>query len=62
MNMAQKRSGKMYLIYWMENKNRIWIMSEDEKINKALHDIYNKKNVEDVRYVQIRGIWEQYTE
>lgn len=41
----------MYLIYWIENKNRTWIMSEDEKIKKALHDIYNKPNVEDVRYV-----------
>lgn len=52
----------MYLIYWIENKNRTWIMSEDEKINKAFHDIYNKENVEDVRYVQIRGIWEEYSE
>jgi len=62
MNMAQKWSGRMYLIYWKENKNRIWIMSEDEKINKALHEIYNKPNIEDVRYVQIRGIWKEYNE
>lgn len=54
----------MYLIYYKENGQRTWIKSEDHNLKKALHNLYIEPNVDknEICYIRINQIWEQYTE
>ena len=50
----------MYLIYYKENSQRIWIIAEEKKLVNALHEIWSNPNVTEVYYVPISHRWEEY--